>query len=170
MKAPDPALLEVGRVARAHGIRGEVIVEAVTNRPERFAAGSVLRDADGGRFVVLRGSPRGGPAPSARVVRGRWIVAFEGVNDRTQAEMLRGTHLFGEPLVGDPEEVWVHDLVGAEVTDANGAMLGRVSAVEANPASDLLVLDGGALVPMAFVVESVPGRVVVDPPEGLFDL
>lgn len=166
---PDRPLLEVGRVVRAHGIRGEVIVEAVTNRPERFAAGSVLMAGDGRRFVVLRGSPRGGPVP-ARTVRGRWIVAFEGVGDRNHAEALRGTQLLAEPVPGDSGELWVHDLVGAEVTNPEGTVLGRVSAVEANPASDLLVLDGGALVPLVFVVESTPGRVVVDPPEGLFDL
>ena len=48
-------------------------------------------------------------------------------------------------------------------------MLGRVAAVEANPASDLLVLESGALVPMVFVVEAAAGRVVVDPPAGLLD-
>lgn len=167
---PDRPLLEVGRVVRAHGIRGEVVVEAISNRPERFAAGSVLMTGDGHRLAVIRGRPKGGPVSSASTVRGRWIVAFEGVGDRDHAEALRGTELFAEPVPGDPEKLWVHDLVGAEVTDRKGSVLGRVSAVEANPASDLLVLDGGALVPLVFVVDSAPGRVVVDPPEGLFDL
>ncbi|MGH8992707.1 MAG: ribosome maturation factor RimM [Acidimicrobiia bacterium] len=168
----DPHLLEVGRIVRAHGIRGEVIVEAVSNRPERFEAGSVLVDG-ARRFVVLRAGPHGGPDPAGRVSRSRWIVAFEGVADRNQAETLRGTVLLGEPLPGgdaDDDEFWVHELVGAEVTDPSGNVLGRVAAVEANPASDLLVLEEGALVPMVFVVEVAPGRVVVDPPAGLFDL
>ena len=64
----------------------------------------------------------------------------------------------------------MHEVVGAEVQDRSGATVGRVVAVEANPAHDLLVLDGGALVPMVFVVEQRDGVVVVDPPEGLFDL
>ena len=166
----DPPLLEVGRIVRAHGIRGEVVVEAVSNRPERFTAGSVLVSAER-RFVIVRATPQGGPGPSGRVSRGRWIVAFEGVADRTQAEALRGALLHGEPLLGeDPDELWVHELVGAEVTDLSGTVLGRVAAVEANPASDLLVLEEGALVPMVFVVEAAPGRVVIDPPAGLFEL
>jgi len=175
----DPPLLEVGRIVRAHGIRGEVVVEAVTNRPERFAAGSELTAAPGNpqgrphRFVILRSGPHGGPERAGRVSRSRWIVAFEGVLDRTQAESLRGVVLLGEPLPGgdsDPDELWVHELVGAEVFDPSGAVLGRVAAVEANPASDLLVLEEGALVPMVFVVGVAPGRVVIDPPAGLLDL
>jgi 16S rRNA processing protein RimM len=67
-------------------------------------------------------------------------------------------------------EYWVHELVGATVVDRAGADLGRVVAVEDNPAHDLLVLDGGALVPMVFLVEHRDGRVVVDVPDGLFDL
>ncbi len=168
----DPPLLEVGRIVRAHGIRGEVIVEAVSNRPERFTAGSELT-AKSGVFVVLRAAPHGGPVRAGRVARSRWIVAFEGVADRNQAERLRGTVLFGEPLPGgdaEDDELWVHELVGAEVTDRSGTALGLVTAVEANPASDLLVLESGALVPMVFVVETAPGRVVIDPPAGLLDL
>lgn len=169
----DPPLLEVGRIVRAHGIRGEVLVEAVSNRPERFAAGSELTASPGRRFVVRRAGRHGGPERAGRVTRSRWIVAFEGVEDRNQAETLRGTVLFGERLPGgdpDDDELWVHELVGAEVTDLSGTVLGRVAAVEANPASDLLVLEAGALVPMVFVVEAAPGRVVIDPPAGLFDL
>ena len=169
--AGGSTLLEVGRIVRPHGIRGEVVVEAVTNRDERFAAGAELTGG-GRRFVVSRAGPHGGPDAAGRVSRRRWIVAFEGVEDRNQAETLRGTVLLGEPLAGEDadDELWVHELVGAEVTDPSGRPLGRVTAVEANPASDLLVLDGGGLVPMVFVVESAPGRVVVDPPEGLLEL
>ena len=76
--------------------------------------------------------------------------------------------LYAEPLT-DPEALWVHELIGAEVVAADGSSYGRVAAVEANPASDLLVLDGGGLVPLRFVVASTPGRVVVDVPAGLLD-
>jgi 16S rRNA processing protein RimM len=68
------------------------------------------------------------------------------------------------------DEFWVHELVGSAVVDRSGKPLGEVVAVEANPAHDLLVLGNGALVPIVFVVEQRPGEVVVDPPDGLFDL
>jgi 16S rRNA processing protein RimM len=67
-------------------------------------------------------------------------------------------------------ELWVHEVVGCEVVDRAGAHIGRVEAVEANPAHDLLVLDSGALVPMPFVVEHSATRVVVDLPDGLLEL
>jgi 16S rRNA processing protein RimM len=76
--------------------------------------------------------------------------------------------LTAEPL-DDPAVLWVHELVGAEVVAPDGTRLGVVAAVEANPASDLLVLDGGGLVPLTFLVSAEEGRVVVDPPAGLLD-
>ena len=164
--------LEIGTIVKAHGIRGEVVVEAVSNRPERFAAGSVLWAGERA-MPVRRASVQGGPDPAGRVSRSRWIVSFEGIDDRTTAERLRGTVLTGDPLesAGEDEgdELWVHRLVGSEMLDPAGKVLGRVVAVEANPASDLLVLESGALVPMVFVVEAADGRVVVDPPAGLLD-
>ena len=75
-----------------------------------------------------------------------------------------------EPGWDDAGELWVHELVGSELLDRSGRVLGRVTAVEANPASDLLVLESGHLVPMVFIVEAAAGRVVVDPPAGLLDL
>ena len=162
--------LEVGRIVKAHGIRGEVVVEAVTNRPERFTSGAVLY-ADERALTVRRATPQGGPDPAGRMTRPRWIVSFEGVVDRNEAERLRSTVLTGEPLDhdDDPGELWVHELVGSELIDPAGRVLGRVAAVEANPASDLLVLESGHLVPIVFVVEAAAGRVVVDPPAGLLD-
>jgi len=162
--------LEVGRIVKAHGIRGEVVVEAVSNRPERFSAGAVLYAGDRS-FTVRRASPQGGPDRAGRITRSRWIVSFAGVDDRNAAERLRGTVLSGEPLEHDDDgdELWVHQVVGSELVDRTGRVLGRVAAVEANPASDLLVLEDGHLVPMVFVVETAAGRVVVDPPAGLLD-
>jgi 16S rRNA processing protein RimM len=151
-------LLEVGRIVKPHGIRGEVIVDLVTNRPERVAAGSVL-SSDIGDLEVLRSSPH----------QHRWIVAFAGVADRNGAEALRGTVLRAEPLEGeDDRTLWVHELVGADVYDTQGRFYGSVQEVEANPASDLLVLPQG-LVPLTFVVEQSEGRVVIDPPAGLIE-
>jgi 16S rRNA processing protein RimM len=162
--------LEIGRIVKAHGIRGEVVVEAVSNRRERFVAGSVLWAGDRA-MPVRRAGVQGGPDPAGSISRDRWIVSFEGIDDRTTAERLRGTVLTGDPLPGDDDadELWVHQLVGSELVDSSGRAFGRVAAVEANPASDLLVLESGALVPMVFVVEAGDGRVVVDPPAGLLD-
>jgi 16S rRNA processing protein RimM len=152
-------LLEVGRVTKAHGIRGEVIVDLVSNRPEeRLASGSVL-NSDRGELEVLTATPH----------QGRWIVAFRGVEDRNSAETLRGTVLRAEPLEDDHDTLWVHELIGSEVFDSAGQSYGPVTAVEANPASDLLVLTGDRLVPLVFVVSQTPGRVVIDPPAGLLD-
>jgi 16S rRNA processing protein RimM len=162
---PDPgARLVVGRVGRAHGLRGEVAVTFTSNRPERAQPGSVLFVGD--RELVIDAS---------RPHQGRMLVQFSGIDDRTAAEGLLGAELTADPLApGDAElddhELWVHEVVGAEVVDRDGAPVGRVTAVEANPAHDLLVLDGGVLVPMVFVVEQRDGVLVIDPPEGLLDL
>lgn len=151
-------MLEVGRVVKPHGIRGDVIVELVSNRPEqRLAAGNVL-DSDRGPLEVV----------SARPHQGRWIVLFAGCAGRDAAEALRGAVLRGEPLE-EEGALWVHELIGAEVVDVSGRSYGPVEAVEANPASDLLVLAGEQLVPLTFVVEQGDGRVVIDPPPGLVE-
>jgi 16S rRNA processing protein RimM len=152
--------LELGRVGRPHGVRGEVVVMLHTDRPERTTPGAVLHAGD--RTLVVA---------SARPHQGRWLVRFEGINDRIGAEELRGATLVGEPL-DDPGEgrIWVHELVGDEVRDVHGRTLGRVAEVQANPAHDLLVLDDGTLVPMVFVVEQEPGVLIVDPPDGRLDV
>lgn len=165
MEAPGAGdRLVVGRIGRAHGLRGEVAVRFTSNRPERAEPGAVLYAAE--RELIIA---------TSRPHQGRVLVRFEGVDDRTAAEAMQGLELTGDPLTGDAgelgdHEVWVHEVVGAEVRDRAGAVVGTVTAVEANPAHDLLVLDGGALVPMVFVVEQRDGVVVIDPPEGLFDL
>ena len=150
--------LEVGRISKAHGIRGEVVVALTTNRDERVAVGTHLW-ADGRELVVVTSRPH----------QGHHLVLFEGVSGRDAAESLRGAVLTAEVL-DDPDELWVHELVGSEVTEVDGTARGRVDAVQSNPAADLLVLDTGALVPLTFMVERAPGRVVIDPPPGLFDL
>ena len=155
--AGEAGLLEIGRVTRAHGLRGEVVVELTTDRVERLAPGTVLT-SDGGDLTVA----------AARPHQHRWIVSFEGHTGREAADRLRGLALRAAPI-HDPDALWVHDLVGSEVVTAGGDVVGSCVAVVANPASDLLELDGGALVPVAFVVERTPGRVVIDPPDGLLD-
>jgi 16S rRNA processing protein RimM len=155
----DQTWLEVGRIIKPHGLRGELIVALTTNRPERVALGSVLRSGER-ELRVERSSPH----------RGRFIVSFEGVVGIDAAEALRDAELFAAPL-DDPDALWVHQLIGSRVEDVNGRLLGTVEAVEANPASDLLVLEDGVLIPLAFVVTSEPGQpVIVDVPDGLVDL
>jgi 16S rRNA processing protein RimM len=153
-------MLQVGQVVKPHGLRGDVIVSLATNRDERVAPGSVLTTDDGRTMKVLRSSPH----------QGRFIVTFEGLSGIDDAESARGTQLFAPPL-DDPDALWIHELIGAEVEDVTGRVLGTVESVEANPASDLLVLDGGALIPLRFVVANEPGmRVTVELPDGLLDL
>ncbi len=145
-------------MVKPHGIKGEVAVAAVTNRPEqRFRAGVVL-DCEGRPLEVVSGRPH----------QDRWLVVFAGVTDRNGAEALRGRILRAAPLE-EEGALWVHELVGSEVFDTGGRAYGPVEAVEANPASDLLVLAGERLVPLVFVVGREPGRVVIDPPPGLLD-
>ena len=160
----DARRLEVGRIGRAHGLRGEVAVTFVSDRPERTERGATLV------ATTEAGNERALVVASARPHQGRWLVCFEGVDDRTAAEELRGCTLLADELPTRADELWVHDLVGAPVVDVGGTDLGRVIAIEANPAHDLLVLEGGALVPITFVVEHDAERIVVDLPEGLLDL
>jgi 16S rRNA processing protein RimM len=157
--APVPRL-EIGRIGRPHGVRGDVMVTLTTNRPERVAIGA--------RWYVGDREMR---VESARPHQERFIVRLAGLTDRTEAAALTGQSIFAAPLDGadTDDEVWVHEVIGAEVVDGAGRSHGRVVAVEANPAHDLLVLDGGALVPMVFVVEQADDRVVIDPPAGLLD-
>ena len=151
-------LLEIGSIRKAHGLRGEVVVRLVTNRLERLAPGTSL-DADGGTLSVVASRPH----------QGDHLVLFEGVDDRHGAEGLRGVVLRALPL-HDEDELWVHKVIGCSVVDQHGVQRGSVTSVLANPASDLLVLESGALVPMTFIDRIEHGTVIVDGPDGLFDL
>ena len=128
-----------------------------TNRTERLDEGAVLV-TDLGELTVFE----------ARAFQQRWIVRFDEIGDRDAADSLRGQALRAEPI-SDPDELWVHELIGMTVYEADGTERGRVEAVQENPASDLLVLESGALVPLTFLVERSDGRLIVDGPEGLFD-
>ena len=156
--AESAPLLEIGRVGRPHGTGGEVTVTLVSNRPERLAPGSELQTDQGTLRVV-----------AARPHNKRHLVRFAGIDGRGGAEALRGLVLRAEPIV-DPDEMWVHDLIGARVVDQSGTDRGPVASVVDNPAGDLLELDDGTLVPLRFVVDSAPAeRIEVDVPDGLFE-
>ena len=90
-------------------------------------------------------------------------------SDLSAAEALRDAVLSAPPL-DDPDAFWVHDLIGATVVEVTGEQLGTVTAVQANPASDLLVLSSGVLIPLRFVTGRAGATVTVDLPAGLLDL
>lgn len=164
----------VGRIGRPHGVRGDVSVESRTDDPDRrFAPGMVLATDRPDRQVLV--------VDGYRWHSGRLLLHFEGVNDRTAVESLRGvllsTDVNPEETPGDPDEFYDHQLVGLTVVDTNGAVVGSVREV-LHGAQDLLVVErhgaGDAMVP--FVRALVPevdvggGRVMVDLPDGLLDL
>jgi 16S rRNA processing protein RimM len=177
------ALLEVARIARAHGLRGEVVVELLTNREERLHPGSVLvvgpsrhattsntapDETVTGPVRDAQGHARSLEVRASRPFQNRWLVIFDGVGSREDAEALHGAVLLAEP-VEDPDALFVHDLIGSVVVDQHDTERGVVTAVQANPASDLLVVDNRFYVPVRFVTTTGDGRVHVDIPDGLFD-
>ena len=151
-------LLEIGRIGRAHGVRGAVMVTLSTDRTERLAPGSRLQCR--GEWLTVASA-----TPHTR----RWLVTFDEVRDRTASERLTGATLHAEP-VDDPDALWVHELIGAQVVEVGGVDRGTCAAVVANPAADLLELSTGALVPVVFVRSVADGVVTIEPPEGLFEL
>ncbi|MDS1270629.1 ribosome maturation factor RimM [Lipingzhangella sp. LS1_29] len=168
--------LVVGRIGRAHGIRGEVAVEVRTDDPgSRFSRGSRLGTdpAEWGPLTVA----------TARRHSGRLVVRFEGISDRDQAERLRGVTLGVDsaelPESTDPDEFHDHELLGLTVTTTDGHLVGTVTDI-LHHAQDVLVVTTEAphraerMVP--FVRALVPhvdvasGTLVIDPPPGLLEL
>ncbi len=149
-------LLEIGAIAKPHGLKGEVIVSLVTDRTERLDPGTVL-ETDRGPLTVVSAVPH----------QHRWRVQFDGFSTREEADALHGLVLRAEPI-DDPDTWFVHDLIGCEVVTVAGESVGRCVSIIDNPAHDMVELDSGALVPMPFVTEVESGvRMVIDPPEGL---
>lgn len=177
MTAGSADLRMVGRIVKPHGIRGELVVDVRTDSADvRFADGAVL-------FVTSRdGEPvRPLTVTATRPHTGRLLVRFEGVDDREDAEALRGVVLSAPaddlPPIEDPDEFYDHQLEGLAVHTVAGALVGTVREVVHGAGGDLLVVDrdggGEALVP--FVRQIVPevdvrrGRVVLDAPPGLLE-
>lgn len=151
-------LLEVGRVGRPHGVRGDVFLGLTTHRAERAAVGARLQIA--GEWFTVEASSRSGD---------RWRVHLSGIDDRDAAAALTGQPALAEPI-DDPDALWIHELIGSRVVEADGTERGVCVAVVDNPAADLLELDSGALVPVTFVTAVSDGTITVDPPAGLFEL
>ena len=164
----NPEAVRVGRIGRPHGVRGEVTVLVETDDATRFDPGAILRRDSGADLVVRSSRPYRD--------RGR-VVAFEGVADRSTAETLRGTVLWGDPAQRRPTdsgEYWVDSLVGLVAVSPDGVVLGAVRAVESGPGQDRLVIETSegrrVLVPFvaALVGEPVEGRLEIRDPGGLF--
>ena len=170
--------LVAGRVVKAHGITGELVVDVRTDDPEqRFAPGTRLRlkprGPDEAREVQVE---------SARPHGARMLVRLSGVNDRDTADALRGSLFIVDsadlPPIDDPDEFYDHQLEGLTVRTVDGTQIGTVTEVLHTGAGELLSVrtpDGAeVLVPfVSAMVTSVSldeGIVEIDPPDGLLDL
>jgi 16S rRNA processing protein RimM len=164
--------LLVGRVARAHGNRGEVIVNLETDFPEeRFKVGDVL-------LVGAEGAAR--EITDVRFHQGRPVIALQGVQTMNDAEALAGAELKvpASTIPRLPDGVFYrHDLVGCEVRDRSGRVIGRVTAVEGSLERSRLVVTGDrgeVQIPLVAgictSVDTAGQVIVVDPPDGLIDL
>jgi 16S rRNA processing protein RimM len=164
----------VGRIARAHGNRGQVIVDPETDFPvERFRAGAVLYVREGETTQSLT-------IEEVRFHRGRPIIGLAGVATMDAAEALAGRELrVGlDTLRSLPAgSFYHHELIDCSVVTSDGALIGRVASIEGNAAGSRLVVQGSAgeiLIPLAEGIctdVDVAGRkIVVEPPEGLLDL
>ncbi|WP_433656945.1 ribosome maturation factor RimM [Nocardia sp. CA-128927] len=170
--------LVVGRVAKSHGVRGELVVEIRTDEPEaRFAPGSTLR----GRLARSK-EVRDFTVESAREHSGRLLVFLAGVGDRDSADALRGTLFFVNsedlPPGDDPDEYYDHELEGLTVQLTDATVVGTVREVLHSAAGELLSVkaaDDGREILIPFVNAIVPTvsladrLIVIDPPEGLLD-
>jgi 16S rRNA processing protein RimM len=167
----DDDLLLVGRVARTHGLRGDVIVNPESDFVEdRFRVGQILLvgPADRAEAREIR---------DIKFHQGRPIVALAGVETMTDAEALAGAELWlPQAALGPlPEGTFYrHDLVGCEVRDTKDALVGRVTAVEGTLDRSHLVVDETVMIPLVehicVEVDLPARRVIVNPPEGLLEL
>ena len=167
-------LLLVGKIARAHGNKGQVIVNPESDfAHERFAVGNELVVEQGGRSATRR-------ITAVRFQDGRPIVALEGVGTMNDAEALAGAALKmpASALGALPSNTFYrHDLVGCEVIDTSGHAIGRVTDVEGPMEQSRLVVEGAKgelLIPMAegicVSVDTTAKTIVVNPPDGLLDM
>lgn len=170
--APDDRIV-IGRVLKPHGLKGEVVVEVLTDFPERFLEGLIVRLSGGSREA------REMRIAAVRPHQRRVLLTFEGISDVSTAESLRNAELSvnAQDVAPRPDGYVYHwEIEGAVVVDTAGKPLGRVAELADAAGRPLLVVatPGGARdVPFArpiVVSVDVPGkRVVLDPPPGLLD-
>ncbi len=169
----EPDWLVVGRVAKPHGVHGDLLIEIITDFPERLA--------DGVRFGVGDGDV---PAEFFEVHRvryhkGRWLLSVAGIRDREAVQAWRGRYLFlpAQSLDQLPEGYFYeHHLVGLACRSMTGEDLGEVTGVDPGAGQSRLVVRRGR---REFLVPYVPAivrevdlelrLVVLDPPPGLLD-
>ncbi|MDU8927582.1 ribosome maturation factor RimM [Alisedimentitalea sp. MJ-SS2] len=161
----------VGAIAGAYGVHGDVRLKSFTADPLAIADYVPLTSEDGAHSFSFEIS---------RPVKGGFAARFAGVQTKEQADALRGTRLYAnrDQLPSLPDDEFYHaDLIGLEVVDTGGEVLGRVKSVQNHGAGDLLEIHGPGLkttVLLPFTREAVPtvdltaGRIVADPPEGVF--
>ena len=169
----------VGRIRRAHGIRGELVIEALTHAPDAiFAPGR--RVFAGTREGDLAADRRELRITHASPFKGGFIVAFEGIGDRTAADAWRDRYvLVPEDEVEPPgeDEMFIHDLVGMRVVLASGDALGEITQVFELPQGPVMEIARAGAKPVLLPfddqtvtsVDSEAGIVHVDPLEGLID-
>jgi len=170
----EDELISVARIARPQGHRGEVIADLLTDFPERFAGLTrvYVKSADG-RFLLLN-------LENSRLHKGRVALKFAGCDSIDAAEEMRNAHVMipRDQLVKLPEDTYYDfDLIGCEVFSIEGEGLGLVEEVRNYGAAPLLVVLDEArelLIPLALSIcveiSIERKRIVVKPPEGLFDL
>ncbi|MCU1382241.1 MAG: rimM [Acidobacteria bacterium] len=163
----------VGRIARPHGIRGQVIVNPETDFPdERFRPGAELFIERGGTVETLT-------VTTARFHRDRPVIGIAGIETMTDAEALAGQELRVpvDRLAALPTGTFYrHDLIGCRVETRDGRMVGVVRDVEGTLTGSRLVIDGEAgevlvplVAPICTAVDPAAKRIVIDPPEGLLE-
>lgn len=166
----EPRFLVIGNIVRPHGIRGEVVIEVMTDFPERFATPTSFYVGDASQADKR-------PVASARWHQGRVLLRFEGCNDRDQAETLRNQYVL-VPLSEAkslPEDTYYpHQLIGLHVVTTQGEDAGKITDVLFLAANDIYVVDGPRgqiLLPaIAEVIREIDvehGRVVVNVIPGL---
>ena len=164
----------VGRIARAHGIRGQVIVNLETDFPdERFRPGAELFVERGGRVEPLT-------IATVRFHRERPILGLAGVETIDDAEAMAGLELrvpLDRLAALPPGTFYRHDLIGCRVETTRGEVVGVVTDVEGTMAGSRLVIDGVSgevLVPLATEIcpeiDTAGKRIVINPPAGLMDV
>ena len=165
-------LVLIGRVARAHGNKGQIIVNLDTDFPDqRFRVGEVV-------LVGAAATPR--TIRAVRFHQGRPVIALEGIETMNEAETLAGAELKQRAAAADslPEGTFFHyDLVGCEVVDGAGTPVGPVTAVEGTMEMSRLVVDGPhgeVLIPLVadicVSIDVAARRIVAHLPDGLVDV
>ncbi len=172
MSKPKDDRVLVAAIAGSFGVRGEVRLKSFTAEPEAVAAYGPLTDEAGTTSYTVK---------IVQAIKNGFSARLSGVVTKEQADALRGTRLFAprSALPALPDDEFYHaDLIGMTAQDAGGERLGRIKSVQNHGAGDLLELDvgpGKASVLVPFTHAIVPtvdlsaGRVVIDPPHGLFD-